>query len=411
MASYLGWLDYSEADRRRALDVIHLFREQGTQDELGVGSIRDAFADMFFPGTSTVQTRARYFLFVPWIYLDLERLRTRSDCIARRARSREVALMKALSESDDTEGVIGIAAGAGLKRLPSSIYWYGLGVWGIRLFPGSQDQYHRSLDAFYASAAGALRYDDGEPVAGMVLRNWHAGVPPVPDGFPKNASLRLTPIEAEYLRERIVSSVPGSLLAFLVDRGAVFDRVKFPWDHGDRASFPPRLEEQLEEARNFSESIHGAALFYNLMLAERSGREDLVAEYRRGLEEWSQRLVERGDTLRRWDRERFWYVVASGGASVPYRTRDFVDRWLDMTLSCLSNERGPFSLVDERNARSLICNREVSLKGPRARLGNPRALELWSGRSGTAQLNYRWPVAQAIVLDIGEALRGGADHA
>ena len=46
-----------------------------TRDELGIGSVRDAFADMLFPGTSTIMTRARYFLLVPWTYQRLERLR------------------------------------------------------------------------------------------------------------------------------------------------------------------------------------------------------------------------------------------------------------------------------------------------------------------------------------------------
>ena len=36
MALTLTWLDYAERDRRRALDVIDLFRETGTVDELGL---------------------------------------------------------------------------------------------------------------------------------------------------------------------------------------------------------------------------------------------------------------------------------------------------------------------------------------------------------------------------------------
>ena len=42
------------------LEIVDLFREKGTLDELGIGAIRDAFADRFFPGTSTLHTRARY---------------------------------------------------------------------------------------------------------------------------------------------------------------------------------------------------------------------------------------------------------------------------------------------------------------------------------------------------------------
>ena len=67
MPSAFTWLDFAESDRQKAMQVIDLFREKGTVDELGFAPIRDAFADHLFPGTSTIQTRARYFLFVPWI--------------------------------------------------------------------------------------------------------------------------------------------------------------------------------------------------------------------------------------------------------------------------------------------------------------------------------------------------------
>jgi hypothetical protein len=73
MPSSFTWLDYSEQERRKMLDAIRLFKDQNTVDELGIGTVRDTFADLFFPGTGTVQTRARYFLFVPWMYLSIER--------------------------------------------------------------------------------------------------------------------------------------------------------------------------------------------------------------------------------------------------------------------------------------------------------------------------------------------------
>jgi hypothetical protein len=54
----LGWIDFSKEDRQKAFDVINLLSEQGAVDELGIGVIRDAFANYFFPGTSTIQTRS-----------------------------------------------------------------------------------------------------------------------------------------------------------------------------------------------------------------------------------------------------------------------------------------------------------------------------------------------------------------
>src|SRR5215218_444766 len=129
------------------LDVIDLLRHKETRDELGIGGVRDAFADMLFPGTSTIQTRARYFLFIPWIYRGLERKRVGSAQIAAEARKKEIALIRPLAKSEDSAGNIGVSAGRSLKRLPSNIYWQGLRKWGILLFPGSQGQYHRALDS------------------------------------------------------------------------------------------------------------------------------------------------------------------------------------------------------------------------------------------------------------------------
>ncbi len=128
--SALSWIDFSEKDRRKMLDVVALFRERDTRDELGLGSIRDAVADILFPGTSTIQTRARYMLFVPWIYLRREKFKTSSSRIARMARSDEISLIKALMKGGESEGVIGIEAGKHLQRLPSSVYWAGLNRWG-----------------------------------------------------------------------------------------------------------------------------------------------------------------------------------------------------------------------------------------------------------------------------------------
>src|ERR671935_260693 len=57
--SSLTWLDFSDAERKRALQVVELLGRPETRDELGLGAIRDAFANALFPGMSTVQRRAR----------------------------------------------------------------------------------------------------------------------------------------------------------------------------------------------------------------------------------------------------------------------------------------------------------------------------------------------------------------
>lgn len=174
MTSLFTWIDHSEAERRRMLDALEMFRERSTRDELGLASVRDAFADLMFPGTGSLQRRARYFFFVPWMFQAFEAERVSSAQIAKRTWQFEVTLINSLAESDDTAGVIGIQKRAALQRFPSSIYWNGLRRLGIRLFQGTQEDYYRSLDAYYQQAKSVQRDDDGEPVH-RIPRNWRSG--------------------------------------------------------------------------------------------------------------------------------------------------------------------------------------------------------------------------------------------
>ena len=133
MPSVLAWIDHDSKARERTLRILSLFQEKESRDELGLGSVRDSFADQLFPGTSTIQTRLRYMLFVPWIYHSLEEKRLPAESFAIQADKLERDLVQPLMDSDDQAGVFGKTAGKRLKRLPSSVYWAGLGAWGIRI--------------------------------------------------------------------------------------------------------------------------------------------------------------------------------------------------------------------------------------------------------------------------------------
>lgn len=230
LQSSLSWLDYSEHERRQMLDVIDLFKEHTTRDELGIGSIRDGFAEMLFPGTSTVQTRARYFLFIPWMYQHLERKGVNPESITNKARQQEIQLIYALANSADTEGVIGIDVREGLQRLPSSIYWQGLETWGIRLFQGSQELYHRMFATFHRQSIKREQWrdDDNDMPVGASAVSWHPELPEAPADFPSQAAFQLRPVDAEYLRERICTQHHGTLLALLSEQPRASTKVDFP---------------------------------------------------------------------------------------------------------------------------------------------------------------------------------------
>lgn len=402
MPSSFTWLDYSERERRQAQHVISLFREQDTRDELGLATIRDTVAEMLFPGTSTIQTRARYFLFVPWLYRGFEASRMASSKIGARMRAAELTMIETLLASGEISGVIGSTSRKNLQRTPSNIYWFGLGSWGIRLFNGSQEQYHSALDSYYTRNRGVQRADDGEPIDGVAGSNWHAGLPPAPAGFPNNMTLALSRGEAEYLRERIMLSHQDTLLRFLVDRGKPIDRVLFAWMHPQYAEFPANVKVQLEHARCFSETMHGAALLYNLMLAELGNLDDYAEGYRNALAIWSEMMTTRRAEHDRWSTEEFWSLMASHNARIPITTRVFAVSWLTLV-----REVGPAGIATSDRAQKLVKDREVALKHSRARLVNPRSLELWNGSAGSGQLNYRWRGTEIIVNDILNGLEAG----
>lgn len=400
MPSTFTWLDYSEHDRRKMVDVISAFREQDTRDELGIGSIRDGFADILFPGTSTIQTRAGYFLFIPWIYRTIERKKVPSNKVAQFARDREISLINALAKSDDQRGIIGIEARGKLKRLPSNIYWQGMRTWGIRQFPGSQDQYHRSLDHHYMTKGQMLRSDDRDLVSGFSSPNWHAGLPSRPKDFPWSATFALRPEDSEFIKSRILQGhrTSASLLAHLIRQNEFPSDTTFVWESEHYGGFPSEIKRCVDHARCFSEAIHGAALLYNLMLAEKAGRDELVAEYGRDIEDWMVLVATRGGTFAAWDHSDFWMALDRADARVKKGAHDFVTAWLGRALSV----RDVDSLMNDRTLRMLIQNRERTLKRGQARLSNPRALELWSGAAGTGRLDFRWAVSKGILTDIME---------
>ena len=267
MASAFGWVDFAEDDRRKMAEVIDLFREQDTRDELGLGVIRDAVADLMFPGTSTIQTHARYFLFVPWIYRRHEEKGTPGSEVARRVRRDEVALIEALDRGGEQEGVIGIDKRAELQRTASSIYWAGLGVWRIRRFQGSQEQYHRAWDSLLRGRRQVFFDDDKEPIDAAPLGGWDPELPTAPTELFETSSLSLTREEAEYLQQRILG-LGRTLLGHLVSETKPADGTDLVWTHAESHQFPDVLSDCVEHARLFSEAMHGAALLYNLMLSE-----------------------------------------------------------------------------------------------------------------------------------------------
>lgn len=398
MPSTLAWLDHDASARDRMERVLALFEERDTVDELGLGAIRDAFADRLFPGTSTIQTRLRYFLFVPWIYRHLEREEVPSHRIPDAGRELEYRLTETLLRADDTDGVFGKEAGRKLKRLASEVYWGGLGEWGIRRYDASRRRYHAALDDIYRRRRKLAASHDEDPETGMAaVRTWHAGLPAPPEEFPEGEGLSLRPSleEAEYLQERVQVSHPDSLLSVLFLHGEPAD-VEFPWQYpiGSRLSGVHR--EVLTHARLFSKVAQGGTLLYNLLLARKDERPERIEEYEKRFDDW-QESVDYAE-LADWSLDRLWQLTRGQGHTITSGARRFVTRWVEL---CVTRSQ----LAQESDAAGLIRGREERMKGPRSRFFNPSALDRWSGASGLGRFDYRWPEVKTYLADLHAGLR------
>lgn len=404
MVSVLAWIDYDSKARERTHRILSLFQEKESRDELGLGSVRDSFADKLFPGTSTIQTRLRYMLFVPWIYISLEKKRIPAESFELQADQLERDLVQPLMDSDDRSGVFGKTVGKKLKRLPSSVYWAGLGVWGIRLTPFSQDAYHRRINETYRhrdyikslEKDARSKGDDIDHKQRTANQNWHPRLPQPPLDFPDKVDFDLTREEAEFIRDRIQVTCPKSLLSFLALNCKQAD-TNAPWEHPDYGSFSEEHRELLTHARLFSEVMHGAALLYNIELAKLRELDELVNEHQASFDDWMENLP--FEEVYAWPLNRLWELTIDDSHNISPQTRSFVNQWIEHV------KRSPKNIHSNVEVLNLIKKREMKLKGSRSRYRNQRALEQWGGYSAIGKFLYRWPNVKVLLNDLYQGLK------
>ena len=396
MASIFSWVDFSDEDREKMVQIIRQLRQQDTIDELGIGSVRDSIANILFPGTTTIQTRAKYMLFVPWILKKMEKNRVTSENISQGVKREEIKLCNSLLKMGFNDGVIGAIAGEGLQRFPSSIYWAGLQTWGIRKFRGSLNDYYHGLNSYYHLKKGNITRDDQEVLLYHNFgENWDEGLPESPQELPGKEGLDLTQNEAQYLLEKLSINCRESLLTNIIHLHKTA-RKDFVWENTFIDKLNHNLQIKIMHAQNFSEIMQGAALVYNYLLAEKKESEELINKYKERLAEWQIAMSSRAEIFLNWNLEYFWTLVYSERTiNVSGRTKRFIDQWIGIVLK---NINDIFTNKEEIN--HLIYEREKEVKGRRARLRNPDYLAKWNGAAGTGQLDYRWHVVKKIVNDI-----------
>lgn len=393
MGSSLAWLDFSEDEQRQAREIVQLFSQRESRDELGIGIVRDVFSNLMFPGVSVIHTRARYFCLIPWIFQRAaEKGRTGQQFLSWQNR-KERALVEVLRAGGDEEGLIGRQAGVAVKALPSVIYWNALQRYGILQQSCTIEQ--------VANATKSVSLEEG--IVEQIDRStmlWDPTMPKAPKGFPDLAALdfSLTEEESLWLRERLLATTEGSLMAWMI-RNRIVPRpgLSGPWDEPWLGELPVDISQIVRHAEVFSLVMNGAAILYNSLLAERCvemGIGDWQAqalEYRDRFEEWKSTIDQQSSLVGAWDLPEFWSIVEREySGRIPLAKR-FIFEW---TTWVRSSDR------PQARADSLIASREREQKRAQARLDNERLLRQWGGSSGTDRLNFRWNQIRRMMLDL-----------
>ena len=385
----LGWIDFSKSERNKVLSVIHQLEEQTAIDELGLGAIRDGFADYFFPGTSTVQTRAKYFLIVPYVLKEAGSGAYGSDIntILKRINNEERNCRDVLIKTS-SDGIIGgTIPNSWVLRTPLDIYWNGIKRLGIFKEDLTVKEYliqcmlqrSNKNKREYGNRESSEEHDRDDYDAGDLTefhfwslenayrKDWRKGL-----------TIELLPEEAALLKNQIIVNQRNTLFAYVLKNNISLEKYEsfgaFTADLD--SSVGEDLQHMIKLANDFNNLASLITTRYNLIVS--CGRN------RRAIERWS---IYSQDIGRRSsvDLREIYHKLKIRNS----KTKSFLLR-IQEELNT-----GNINKVDE-----LIIARESSIKTPK------RAKTKHAGEYpeqqwiGAFMYDYRFTSAKRIIADI-----------
>ena len=287
----IGWIDFSKKERNKVISVLDLLSENSTLDELGIATIRDGFSDLFFPGTSTVQTRAKYFFIVTYALRDLERSgETDVNDFLEILNAIERECAERFIENNPGEtGVIGsrsLASGQWVKRTPADIYWSGLRQYNI--FHGgrlSLSEYVRAVCEINAKKRNLIELgnrndkaeenDTDDADAGDIRSMHFWNIPTYDDEWFDKLKIELTKEEAKFLKERIINSCGESIFAHALKNNLweIMECDSFENLKDMIRLFPKQIQKDYRLAKDFSEFNYVLRIIYNIVLSDEKNEE------------------------------------------------------------------------------------------------------------------------------------------
>jgi hypothetical protein len=399
----IGWIDFSPDHRDRVAAVLEMLEPEGVVDELGIGSIRDAFANQMFPGISTIQTRAKYFFLVPYLLYEYQQLpaaKQRNTQPEKFLESREFEVMWQLAEKYEHKvgtGVIGITKRRPEKimRRPSAIYWNGLFVFdlirhgglGVNTFLRSRVVKADSL------ASESLQGDDSprDDVDADYINSFHLRLP-YDKQWIENLTLDLTPNEAKLFADRIRTTGKDLLIGALMKDNQLFKVFKNAEGFSDFARIAVSQKLLSSEvtrtvilAHDFSEVMYGAHCAYNCILQRKKfSSTDYADEWADWIKQFSTRMLD----YKGFDPE----AIVSMTPTLRFHTQQFLMNWWNFVTS---------SVPSPQKRDEIIEAQEAATKTYKARIRQNKLDDVSEGEwIGLRFLDYRARQVKIILQDV-----------
>lgn len=406
--SNLGWVDFSSTDREQVSKILAMLREPGTLDELGVGQIRDAYADLLFPGFSTIQTRAKYLITVPRILRDYhhiskyEKKKIRLESYLRDQENEVAKLLVKAHENEEVTGIIGSTrvGEGGVARRPSSVYWNAYRQFGIIKDNTSLSEFCREYEKENTQKHYVTEHEEGIDDEGYSKDK--VKIPSYDPFWMDQLSMELTNEEADFLYQfimqsnRIADSIPSQLLKHnlldtaLEEEYSSLEALTTLLSNEEKVSFICR--DTLKLANEFSLAIEGPHIRYNIILARKNGTENNIVKYEKEFAEWKAEVL--GRKLFDSQAEDTWLNGAKREHTRPFKmkTISFIKQWCELMRQGASDKE-----LDE-----LVEKQAIDNKKERSLLRKKMTSESWVG---IRRLDYRWYYVRNILKDIQQGLK------
>lgn len=409
----IGYINFSQEERNNIYKVIQTIRDHQAIDELGIGRIRDAFSNEMFPGMSTLQNRAKYFVLLPALYISAEHEKYKNvNEVQQRIIDLEIKLTRQLlngtPDAAERWGITGSTvinqaekhSSRYVKYDPSYIYWGGLVTFGMvktdgniyqLIFERSQKN-HDKPTRWRSNSNDDFESQDDEGGTGDFqlcdtggLKYDFDGRTPIP--------IQLTKEEALFIKRQIITSDASkdSLLAYLL-RNEDLPLVSNWLDLGEVwKEIPNNFLVAYTLSARFSRFIYLFRTFYNYIYDKKMGNADEAEEILKHFVEY------REENLQILTKQKIGEVIAYIDDRVDdYSVKNF----------CMNAAQ----YVESNNLDKLedcIIKREKETKGAvRAKLTNWKKY-VGQEHAEAGILDFRWSLVYSMINEIRKGEQNG----